>query len=477
MTTAPGKQSDKVPLTKPKTFFRIRPKTMEGGHAQTGPAVAKALQGWDDNCVVVGWKCSGDLDMGRELEAGERYEYARVLRPEVTQDEVYQELAGHAVHRVLGDLDGRAVYDTLLLAYGQTGTGKTFTTLGPDWTLREPPGGGKPDMRWGCFPRAVYDVFHRLQAAGRPFVVAMSAVEFYSGNATDLLNESSPLAMTQENQLLGQTHVVLRRPEDVITVLARARAARHTRHTKMNLAKPRGSGSHGDEEEHGGSSRGHALFQITIMRLDSTGRRLMTSKLGVMDLAGAERPDKTGEARMGGIECWDHIIKYYKALERGETYEIPIGASAFMINFELYALGACALEAAQANIRGRYRCPAMYSPAVIRVIADAFGGGAHVSQCVTLSQAPQCGWETWFSCKYGRELSRVRSRLEEKKWVQLSGLESKCATTIKDNTEALQRVIRKGSIIVQRQGLIESAKSTLNLIQALKDLCAEADAP
>jgi hypothetical protein len=118
---------------------RIRPQTLEGGHAQHGqPAAAKVLSGWDDESVSVGWTCANRDDVGRALDSGAatRYDYvSRVLRPEATQADVYNTVAPGLVDRILGTSDRPARGDALLFAYGQTGTGKTHTILGPDGSL------------------------------------------------------------------------------------------------------------------------------------------------------------------------------------------------------------------------------------------------------------------------------------------------------------------------------------------------------
>lgn len=85
--------------------------------------------------------------------------------------------------------------NALLFAYGQTGTGMTHTTVGPEASVAATPPHSAVDKRWGLFPRVAYALFARLEAKGQPFVVAMSAVEFYLGMATDLMNANTPVAL------------------------------------------------------------------------------------------------------------------------------------------------------------------------------------------------------------------------------------------------------------------------------------------
>ena len=192
---------------------------------------SKMLHSWTDDSVTIGWTCSQRDDMGRALPASERQRHTyprRVFGPEETQDEVYDAIVPPMIDKLLGFAGPEAVTRTeapmnaLFFAYGQTGTGKTHTTVGPDSSLRQAPPDGSVDARWGIFPRVAYGVFKRLSASATPSVVAMSAVEFYLASANDLLAFNNPIAVSADNEPVGMAYRVLHGPHDVIPILALA---------------------------------------------------------------------------------------------------------------------------------------------------------------------------------------------------------------------------------------------------------------
>lgn len=80
----------------------------------------------------------------------------------------------------------------------------------------------------------------------------------------------------------GETCVVLERPADLMEFLSQVIANRTARSTNFNHAS---SG-------HSGSSRSHAALILTLMQLDEASREYCQTSFTLVDLAGAERPDK-----------------------------------------------------------------------------------------------------------------------------------------------------------------------------------------
>ena len=56
------------------------------------------------------------------------FHFDHAFGPDVTQEMIYDQLAGHVVHSVLQGINGA------IFAYGQTGSGKTHTMFGPPGT-------------------------------------------------------------------------------------------------------------------------------------------------------------------------------------------------------------------------------------------------------------------------------------------------------------------------------------------------------
>ena len=91
------------------------------------------------------------------------------------QDDLYQQTAAPIIENVFEGYNGT------IFAYGQTGTGKTFTMEG----VNEP-----PELR-GIIPRAFHHIFDLIDSRGgqtTEFLVRASYLEIYNEEVRDLLS-------------------------------------------------------------------------------------------------------------------------------------------------------------------------------------------------------------------------------------------------------------------------------------------------
>jgi hypothetical protein len=167
---------------------------------------------------------------------------------------------------------------------------------------------------------------------------------------------------------------------------------------------------------HDGSSRSHCALILTLMQLDKRSGEYVKTTFTLVDLAGAERPDKVGAGRQstnGGA------VMLVMAACNGGDYLNKNKASALctqahMINYELFEIGKEVLLAAgKHRSRQKYSPPTQNTPPTIKFIGACLDGTALMSMVVCLSQAPQNGWETWFSLKYGTDLSKLASPVKD----------------------------------------------------------------
>lgn len=86
-------------------------------------------------------------------------------------------------------------YNCTVLAYGQTGAGKTYSMLGPpNVTLRAGMANGtcsfheSPPQHIGIIPRALAELFQRGKEQGDELTVACSYLEVYNDRIFDLLH-------------------------------------------------------------------------------------------------------------------------------------------------------------------------------------------------------------------------------------------------------------------------------------------------
>jgi kinesin family protein 3/17 len=93
-----------------------------------------------------------------------------------SQADVYENTAKSAV---LSVLEG---YNSTIFAYGQTGTGKTFTMEGFTYDNNDP--------ARGIIPRSIEEIFNFIESysnTGTKFMVRASYLQIYNENISDLL--------------------------------------------------------------------------------------------------------------------------------------------------------------------------------------------------------------------------------------------------------------------------------------------------
>lgn len=79
-------------------------------------------------------------------------------------------------------------YNCTVFAYGQTGTGKTHTMEGD--RSEEHYESYIDDPGAGIIPRALHQLFEKLEASGNEFSVRVSFLEIYNEELFDLLSTS-----------------------------------------------------------------------------------------------------------------------------------------------------------------------------------------------------------------------------------------------------------------------------------------------
>ncbi|KAK9215317.1 hypothetical protein WN944_007322 [Citrus x changshan-huyou] len=201
--------------------------------------------------------------------------FDKVFNQAASQEDVFVE-----VEPILRSaLDG---HNVCVLAYGQTGTGKTFTM---DGTSDQP----------GIVPRALEELFRQAALDNSSSVsFSMSMLEVYLGSVRDLLAPKPVFkaydAATRCNlniqtdakgtvEIEGLTEVQIPDFTKARWWYNKGRRVRSTSWTNVNEA----------------SSRSHCLMRITIFRHgDGLEAKTEVSKLWMVDLGGSERVLKTG---------------------------------------------------------------------------------------------------------------------------------------------------------------------------------------
>jgi hypothetical protein len=187
----------------------------------------------------------------------------------ITQKDIYHDVGVSVLNNIFNGYNG------CILAYGQSGSGKTFTMMG-DLT---------PEGR-GLIPRICTDLFERINLAPNlKFKVELSYLEIYAEQIRDLIDPQNTKNLRVREHpetgpyVDGLTYVEASDYYTVDQFISYGNKHRITASTQLNDR----------------SSRSHALFSLNVKQLDKqTNELLMSSKLCLVDLAGSERVKDSG---------------------------------------------------------------------------------------------------------------------------------------------------------------------------------------
>ncbi|KAG1827268.1 P-loop containing nucleoside triphosphate hydrolase protein [Suillus subaureus] len=312
------------------------------------------------------------------------YPFDLVFGPEADQAMIYHEVVNPMLDEVLMG------YNCTLFAYGQTGTGKTYTMQG-DLT---PTPMGNPSSQAGMIPRVLFRLFHQLETSATDYSVKISFVELYNEELRDLLASelSAPAGSTQpmgkggpaDNQaglkifddtskkgvfIQGLEEIPVKDAADALALLTKGSHRRQIAATKFN--------------DH--SSRSHSVFAITIhiKETSSMGDDLLkVGKFNLVDLAGSENIGRSGAENK-------------RAREAG------------MINQSLLTLGRVINALVERSTHVPYR-----ESKLTRLLQDSLGGRTKTYIIATISPARSNMEETLSTLDYAIRAKSIRNKPE-----------------------------------------------------------------
>ncbi|KAJ5807676.1 hypothetical protein N7447_011132 [Penicillium robsamsonii] len=227
-----------------------------------------------------------DLSMGPNAVSNKTYAFDKVFSPAADQTTVYEDVVVPVLDEML------AGYNCTIFAYGQTGTGKTYTMSGD---MTDTLGILSDDA--GIIPRTLYALFHKLEDTES--TVKCSFIELYNEELRDLLSydDSTKLKIFENEKKGGHSTMVQGMEETYIdsasTGIKLLQSGSHKRQvaaTKCNDL----------------SSRSHTVFTITVLtkRTTESGEDYVSSgKLNLVDLAGSENIGRSGAENKRATEA------------------------------------------------------------------------------------------------------------------------------------------------------------------------------
>ncbi|CAM6042624.1 unnamed protein product [Sphagnum compactum] len=201
------------------------------------------------------------------------FTFDRVFYEDSIQADVFEFVAKPIVKDAMNAINGT------ILAYGQTGAGKTHTMEGPNMQNLD------DSSSKGILPRVAQCIFEFIQAADETseFLIKLSMVEIYMERIRDLLDATKNNLQVKENRakgifIAGVTERYVQTEKEMLQILQVGLANRAVGATQMNA----------------GSSRSHCVFLFTIQQTNSEDRSMKTGKVYLVDLAGSEKVERTG---------------------------------------------------------------------------------------------------------------------------------------------------------------------------------------
>ncbi|XP_044741151.1 kinesin-like protein Klp61F [Chrysoperla carnea] len=330
----------------------------------------------------------------RQHSISKKFTFDRVFGPKSTQLELYSVVVSPLIQEVL------AGYNCTVFAYGQTGTGKTYTMAGgSEKTTTNGSWQNDPDA--GIIPRTLSQLFDELRLLQVEHTVRVSYLELYNEELFDLLSpieDSSKIRLYEDNVKKGSVivhgleEVIVHNKNEVYKILQKGSEKRQTASTLMNAQ----------------SSRSHTVFSITVHTKESTNEGedlLKTGKLNLVDLAGSENIGRSGAVDK-------------RAREAGN------------INQSLLTLGRVITALVERAPHVPYR-----ESKLTRLLQDSLGGRTKTSIIATVSPATCNLEETLSTLEYAHRAKNITNRPEINQKFTKSAL-------LKEYTEEIERLRR-----------------------------------
>ncbi|KNE56026.1 hypothetical protein AMAG_17860 [Allomyces macrogynus ATCC 38327] len=295
---------------------------------------------------------------GASADPPKSFTFDSVFDSNCKQLDVYNKTARPIVESVLEGYNGT------IFAFGQTGTGKTFSMEG----IRD-----VPEMR-GIIPNSFVHIFSHIAAApsGAKFLVRASYLEIYNEEVRDLLSSNPSKLDLKEHPDMGVyvkdlSSFVVKDVDEMDKLMNQGNKNRSVGFTEMNAR----------------SSRSHSIFTITIEMSETRDGKecIRAGKLHLVDLAGSERQSKTGAT--------------------GDRLK-----EATKINLSLSCLG----NVIKALVDGKASHIPYRDSKLTRLLQDSLGGNAKTMMIATMSPASYNYEETISTLRYASRAKNIKNR-------------------------------------------------------------------
>lgn len=297
-----------------------------------------------------------------------RFTYDYVAPEDVDQEEIFEKVGRPISESCL------AGYNGTIFAYGQTGTGKTFTILGGTTeTLSESILSSEYSTR-GLLPRCFEYIFSSIKSDTKQYIIKCSYLEIYQEQVNDLLDPNPQNLPVREDMkrgvyVEGLIEDIVNDVNDTYNLLKTGTQNRHVGSTSMNKE----------------SSRSHSVFTLVIESKENTDGvcNFITSRFHLIDLAGSERQKAT--------DCAGERLK-----------------EAGMINKSLSALGNVINSLVDVS-EGKSRHIHYRDSKLTFLLKDSLGGNSKTFIVANISPAFSAFNETLSTLKFAQRAKQIKN--------------------------------------------------------------------
>ena len=299
----------------------------------------------------------------------ETFTFDSVLSPVSSQADMYNQAAKETVEQFTKGFNGT------IFAYGQSGSGKTYTMLGPEQVIEQIQTGEAitEDIQqfYGVIPRAIHDFFEfinqEIENENAQFQIGMNYFEIYKESLNNLLGSDTQLnqnlKIIENSKVLNAEPTPVQTPEQIFAYIQRGQNRVQMDCNSLNDR----------------SSRSHTILVLEYKQLNKDGS-IKSAKLNLVDLAGSERISKTGAAG--------------KILEEAKK-----------INQSLTSLGRVILALSTGEAHVPFR-----DSKLTHLLKESLGGNSKTTLICTCSQRNQHFEESFSSLKFAQRTKLVKNK-------------------------------------------------------------------
>ncbi|RWS15023.1 kinesin-like boursin [Dinothrombium tinctorium] len=344
------------------------------------------------------------------------FTFDSVFGPQTEQIDVYRAVVAPLIEQVI------AGYNCTVFAYGQTGTGKTFTMEG-ERTSEDT--SWETDPLSGIIPRALHQLFETLPDSIE-HSVGVSFIELYNEELYDLL---SPVDDTTKLKIYddpirkgsviicGLEEINVHTKAQIYEILRKGSEKRQTAATLLNAC----------------SSRSHTIFSVTVHIKENSndGEELLKiGKLNLVDLAGSENIGRSGASDK-------------RAREAGN------------INQSLLTLGRVITSLVDKTPHIPYR-----ESKLTRLLKDSLGGRTKTSIIATISPNVADAEDTLSTLEYAQRAKKITNKPEVNQKLSKK-------TLLREYTAEIERLRRDLAACREKNGFYINQENYNQMVEKL----------